>query len=126
MDKQNVMHKTLIITMAAMFIVNLSVLDRIQEDVRDAMSELRSRNEVTQQDIGELADVVTTMGDGCAVEGDIDSVTDEGFTLIGQPIGRTRQLEHGTVEARRGIRTTARKTTEPKSTSTRTIESRSY
>ncbi|MBK8464223.1 MAG: hypothetical protein IPL32_00190 [Chloracidobacterium sp.] len=82
MDKLNLLHKFLLITLAALFVVNQSVLSRIQQDLHDALPELRIKNEVLKQGTGEPARVTVTMRDGRVINGHIDRITEYGFVLV--------------------------------------------
>lgn len=82
MDKLNLLHKFLLITLGALFVVNQSVLSRIQEDLHDALPELRIKNEVLKQGTGEPARVTVTMRDGRVINGHIDRITEYGFVLV--------------------------------------------
>lgn len=82
MDRLNLLHKFLLITLAALFVVNQSVLSRIQQDLHDALPELRIKNEVLKQGTGKPARVTVTLRDGRVINGHIDRITEYGFILV--------------------------------------------
>lgn len=82
MNKLNLLHKFLLITIVALFVVNQTVLSRIQQDLHEALPELRIKNEVIRRGTGEDARVVVTLRDSRTIEGRIDRMTEYGFTVI--------------------------------------------
>lgn len=98
MDKLNLLHKFLLITLGALFVVNQSVLSRIQEDLHDALPELRIKNEVLKQGTGEPARVTVTLRDGRVINGYIDRITEYGFVLMERATDKEVDLSYRIVK----------------------------
>jgi hypothetical protein len=99
MDKRNLIHKTLIITMAALFIVNQSVLSRIERDLHNALPELQVGKEAID-DVGgdEPAYVVVTLSDDRIVEGYFEGLANDGLIVIDPSTGNTSKIAYRTVK----------------------------
>lgn len=124
MDKLNLLHKFLLITIVALFIVNQTVLSRIQQDLHEALPELRIKNEVIRQGTGEDARVVVvTLRDSRTIEGRVDRMTEYGFTLIDASTGKEIELTYRIVKDVREADSDEGLITSGVSTTARVIES---
>jgi hypothetical protein len=99
MEKLNLMHKTLIITMAALFIANQSVLIRIEQDLHAAVPELRIKKEVIKHGAGDgLEGVTVTLRDDRVIEGYIDRIAEDGFTVLDRSTGKRSEVAYRIVK----------------------------
>jgi hypothetical protein len=98
MDKLNLLHKLLLITVVALFVINQTAVSRIEQDLYEALPELRIKNEVIRQGGGEDAHVIVTLRDDRTIEGRIDRSGEFGFTLIDVRTGREIELTYRIVK----------------------------
>lgn len=98
MDRLNLLHKFLLITIAALFVVNQTVLSRIQQDLHDALPELRVKNQVVKQGAGDHARVSVTLRDDRVIEGYISRIGDNGFTVTEPRSGKEFELAYRLVK----------------------------
>lgn len=92
MDRLNLLHKFLLITVVALFAVNQAALSRIEQELHDGLPELRIKKEVATQGTGKEARVIVTLRDDRTVEGYIDEITDTNFTLVDRSSGKSLEL----------------------------------
>jgi hypothetical protein len=98
MDRLNILHKFLLLTVVALFVVNQTVLSRIQQDIHEALPELRIKNEVVRQGTGEHARVTVMLRDDRNIDGYISRITDDGFTLVDGVTGKDFELAYRIVK----------------------------
>ncbi|MEQ1761817.1 MAG: hypothetical protein ABL984_01595 [Pyrinomonadaceae bacterium] len=98
MDRLNLLHKFLLIAILALYVVNQTVLSRIQQDLHEALPELRIKNEVLRQGTGEEAQVLVTLHDGRIKAGFISQVNENGFTFIDASTGKKDELTYRLVK----------------------------
>ena len=98
MDKLNLLHKFLLITVVALFAVNQTVLSRMQQNMYEALPELRIKNEVIRQGSGERARVTVILRDDRTIDGYISRSSDDGFTVIDSNTGKDWELSYRMVK----------------------------
>ncbi len=98
MDRLNILNKFLMVTVFALFVVNQTVLSRIQQNIYDALPELRIKNEVARQGTGEHARVTVLLRDERKVEGYISRAGDDGFSVVDPRTGKDWELSYRIVK----------------------------
>ena len=98
MDKLNILHKFLLLMVVALFVVNQTVLSRIQDDIHTALPELRIKNEVIRRGTGEQAEVTVTLRDERVITGYISRLSEDGFTVVDKKAGKDFEIAYRVVK----------------------------